>query len=210
MYILNIYIDENPAWSFYRSKNHQSPNVTRWTFDSGKVNDLVRRKSSSTINLHSPFHNHCSSQLVHNWKRFSQKRELRGIPKKHGNILRNRKEKKRNVYIVAISTKLVQYLWVLRPTETQSSSALPWLLHVLYDRARLGVGDALLHDPKRLPLPLLGLLDQSVAHVQCSATGEISSFHRKTVKSQNRVVWDDKLKLKKNDNNIIMIILFLY
>lgn len=61
---------------------------------------------------------------------------------------------------------LTVYLWVLGPTAAQSSSTLPSLLHLLYDRTRLSSHDTLLHNPECLPVLLLCLLDQTMGHVQ--------------------------------------------
>lgn len=117
-------------------------------------------------------------------------REVRGETKKHGKV--PKKTKQKTLHSVAgsdetfstdiSSHQLFQYLLVLGPTETQSSSTLARLLLVLDDRARLGVGDALFHNPERLSLPLLGLLDQRVRHVQRSDMDPINRISKKKQK----------------------------
>lgn len=71
----------------------------------------------------------------------------------------------------------VLHLWVLGPAKAQSSSTLPPLLHLLYDRTRLSGHNTLLHNPKRLSVLLLCLLDQTVGHVQDPETFNSQKTH---------------------------------
>lgn len=79
----------------------------------------------------------------------------------------------------------VLYLWHLRSKKTQSSSTGASLLHLLDDRAGLGGHDALLHNPKRLAVLLLGLLDQTVGHIQQPGT---SKWHTSVLRLKSLLI----------------------